>query len=275
MGSGGGGDASVINGNGPSHDAERGREVSAITAGSGLRDSVGDGATWLERARRNASSVLRSSIQLELQPGALAALADQRQQLQQLQQQQQQHVGATGPEQADRAAAVAAAQEAEEAYHGALQLDQNTKLSAFCMRPAIYHRPLNLISETACTFVLVWAILLFNDRRELFNEDPPPGGWTAVYANYLGFAFMALMMALSGPTGFCANPARDLGPRVAHALLPLPNKGSSEWGWAPVPFFGGYLGGFIAACFYQITRNLQDYPPWHTSATATFGGYWS
>jgi glycerol uptake facilitator protein len=112
-------------------------------------------------------------------------------------------------------------------------------LGTFSTGPAIRNLPWNLVTEIIGTFVLVFVILQF--------ANTPSGlGPLAVALLVLGIG-----ASLGGPTGYAINPARDLGPRIVHALLPIPNKGDSDWGysWVPVvgPLIGGALGGLLAA----------------------------
>jgi glycerol uptake facilitator protein len=112
-------------------------------------------------------------------------------------------------------------------------------LGTFSTGPAIRNLPWNLVTEVIGTFVLVFVILQF--------ANTPSGlGPLAVALLVLGIG-----ASLGGPTGYAINPARDLGPRIVHALLPIPNKGDSDWGysWVPVvgPIIGGALGGLLAA----------------------------
>ncbi len=109
---------------------------------------------------------------------------------------------------------------------------------SFSTGPAIRSTPWNLVTEIIGTFVLVFVILTF-------GGTPSGLGPLAVALLVVGIG-----VSLGGPTGYAINPARDLGPRIAHALLPIKGKGSSDWGysWIPVvgPLVGGALGGIVA-----------------------------
>lgn len=113
-----------------------------------------------------------------------------------------------------------------------------SKLAVFSTGPAIRSTPWNLVTEIIGTFVLVFVILTF-------GGTPSGLGPLAVALLVVGIG-----VSLGGPTGYAINPARDLGPRIAHALLPIKGKGSSDWSysWIPVvgPFVGGALGGIVA-----------------------------
>jgi glycerol uptake facilitator protein len=117
--------------------------------------------------------------------------------------------------------------------------DEGSKLAVFSTAPAIPSTVWNLVTEAIGTFVLVYVIVAF-------GSTPSGLGPLAVALLVVGIG-----ASLGGPTGYAINPARDLSPRIAHALLPIPNKGSSDWGysWVPVvgPLVGGMLGGFMAA----------------------------
>lgn len=114
-----------------------------------------------------------------------------------------------------------------------------SKLAVFSTGPAIRSNQWNLITEIIGTFVLVFVILTF-------GGTPSGLGPLSVALLVVGIG-----VSLGGPTGYAINPARDLGPRVAHALLPIKDKGSSDWSysWIPVvgPLIGGGLGGLVAA----------------------------
>ncbi|MFC7442993.1 MIP/aquaporin family protein [Laceyella putida] len=116
------------------------------------------------------------------------------------------------------------------------------KLAVFATSPAIKHVPSNLLSEIIGTFVLVFALLAFGSKGVVFAD----GLQTLV----VGFLIVAIGMSLGGTTGYAINPARDLGPRLAHAILPIPGKGSSEWGYAWIPVVGPVIGAVLAALLY-------------------------
>ena len=112
--------------------------------------------------------------------------------------------------------------------------DPATKLAVFSTGPAIRSYGWNFLTEVIGAFVLVYVILQFgNSSGEL--------GPLAVAMLVVGIG-----ASLGGPTGYAINPARDLGPRIAHALLPIKGKGSSDWGYAWVPVFGPIVGGVLA-----------------------------
>ena len=99
----------------------------------------------------------------------------------------------------------------------------------------------NVLSEVIGTFVLVFGVLA------IVNNELAPG----LAALLVGFLVWAIGLSLGGPTGYAINPARDLGPRIAHALLPIPGKGDSDWAYSWVPVVGPIVGGILGAVAYQ------------------------
>ncbi|WP_026675417.1 MIP/aquaporin family protein [Alkalihalobacterium bogoriense] len=119
--------------------------------------------------------------------------------------------------------------------------DQGAKLAVFSTAPAIRHTPSNLISEILGTAVLVFGILFIGANQ--FTEGLNP--------LIVGFLIVAIGLSLGGTTGYAINPARDLGPRIAHFLLPIAGKGSSDWSYAWIPVVGPVIGGILGARFYH------------------------
>lgn len=119
--------------------------------------------------------------------------------------------------------------------------DPAEKLGVFSTGPQYRNSTWNLITEIIATFVLVFVVLSF-------GETPTELGPLAVALLVVGIG-----ASLGGPTGYAINPARDLGPRIAHALVPIKGKGSSDWGysWVPIvgPIIGGVIGGLVAAAY--------------------------
>lgn len=113
----------------------------------------------------------------------------------------------------------------------------------FATSPAIKHISLNMLSEILATFVLVFALLGMSNVEGLAN------GLSNIYVCAL---ICGIGMSFGGTTGYAINPARDLAPRLAHELLPMPNKSTSQWDYAVVPLFGPVIGGVIAALLYRI-----------------------
>jgi glycerol uptake facilitator protein len=119
--------------------------------------------------------------------------------------------------------------------------DQGLKLAVFCTAPAIRRFGANLISEIIGTFVLVFVV------GAIFSKAVAASGPAAGLGPYLvGALVWGIGLSLGGTTGYAINPARDLGPRIAHAALPIAGKGPSDWGYAIVPVLGPLLGGGLA-----------------------------
>ena len=121
--------------------------------------------------------------------------------------------------------------------------DPGLKLAVFCTGPAIRNYAWNLITEIIGTFVLVFGVLMITAPWIVF-----PAGLGALI---IGLLVLAIGLSLGGPTGYAINPARDLGPRIMHAILPIPGKGGSDWSYAWVPVIGPLIGGAIAAIFFD------------------------
>lgn len=133
--------------------------------------------------------------------------------------------------------------------HFAITDDEGAKLACFSTGPAIRKPISNLISEIIGTFVLVFVIFHFADPTVTINNDPNAKiGLGTVGALPVTLLVWAIGLSLGGTTGYAINPARDLGPRIMHAILPV--KGSSDWSYAWVPVAGPILGAVIAALLY-------------------------
>lgn len=122
-------------------------------------------------------------------------------------------------------------------------VDSDTKLAVFCTGPAIRNIFGNLVSEIVGTFVLVYGVL---------SIASPKFGLGALDALPVALLVMSIGVSLGGTTGYAINPARDLGPRLMHALLPIPGKRDSDWGYAFVPVLGSIAGGVLAALLYGL-----------------------
>jgi glycerol uptake facilitator protein len=127
--------------------------------------------------------------------------------------------------------------------------DAGAKLGIFCTAPAIRHSPSNLLTEIIGTFILVLGALAIPSPKNLNVEL----GFSAGLGPLLvGLLVLSIGVSLGGPTGYAINPARDLGPRIAHFLLPIPGKGNSDWSYAWIPVFGPLIGGTLGALFYKL-----------------------
>jgi glycerol uptake facilitator protein len=125
--------------------------------------------------------------------------------------------------------------------------DQGLKLACFCTAPAIRRFGANLISEIIGTFVLVFVV------GAIFSKAVAVSGPAAGLGPYLvGALVWGIGLSLGGTTGYAINPARDFGPRVAHALLPIADKGTSDWGYAIVPILGPLIGGALAGALMRV-----------------------
>jgi glycerol uptake facilitator protein len=122
------------------------------------------------------------------------------------------------------------------------------KLGVFSTAPAIRHTPANLICEILGTAVLVLGVLAILSPA---NLQPDSGFDTGFGPALVGLLVGSIGLSLGGPTGYAINPARDLGPRLAHALLPIPGKGNSDWAYAWIPVAGPVLGGVLGACVFR------------------------
>jgi glycerol uptake facilitator protein len=119
--------------------------------------------------------------------------------------------------------------------------DTGAKLGVFCTAPAIRNVVANLLSEIIATFVLVFVV------GAIFSKSVSANGIAAGIGPYLVASLVwGIGLSLGGTTGYAINPARDLGPRIAHAILPIAGKGGSDWNYAPIPIVGPLLGGVLA-----------------------------
>ena len=128
--------------------------------------------------------------------------------------------------------------------------DQGAKLAVFSTAPAIPSRWSNLLGEIIGTFVLVAGVLFIGANK--FSEGLNPMA--------VGALVIAIGMCLGGTTGYAINPARDLAPRIAHFLLPVAGKGSSDWNYAAIPVVGPLLGGLMGALFHQAVSSATVQP---------------
>jgi len=124
--------------------------------------------------------------------------------------------------------------------------DPGLKLAVFSTGPAIRNTAANLITEIIGTFMLVFGV------AAIFENEAA----AALGAFFVGLLVLGIGMALGGPTGYAINPARDLGPRIIHAILPIPGKGNSDWeySWIPVagPVVGGVIGALAAKAIFDL-----------------------
>lgn len=138
--------------------------------------------------------------------------------------------------------------------HWRVTADPTLKLAVFSTGPAIRNPATNLISEIVGTFVLIFVASAIGARLGVVGTGGGAAGGPVNLSNITPFLVGALVwgigLSLGGPTGYAINPARDLGPRIAHAILPIPGKGSSDWGYSWIPVVGPIIGGIIGGLLY-------------------------
>jgi glycerol uptake facilitator protein len=122
--------------------------------------------------------------------------------------------------------------------------DPGLKLAVFCTAPAIRNTVSNIVTEVIGTFLLVFGVLA------IFADEATAA--TGLGALLVGFLVLAIGLSLGGPTGYAINPARDLGPRIMHAILPIPGKGPSDWGYAWIPVVAPLVGGALGALAFEL-----------------------
>ncbi len=135
--------------------------------------------------------------------------------------------------------------------HFAATADKDLKLAVFCTGPAIRSTVSNVVSEVIGTFVLVFAVL-YLAAPNIGGPGGSVGGLGALDALPVGLVVLVIGLALGGTTGYAINPARDLSPRLMHALLPIPGKRDSDWGYAWIPVVGPFVGGALAALAFLL-----------------------
>jgi glycerol uptake facilitator protein len=128
--------------------------------------------------------------------------------------------------------------------HWSQTVDASLKLMIFSTKPAIYKPMCNLLTEIIATAMLLIGIMAIVGGEQKVEASLQP--------YLIGMLIVGIGLSLGGPTGFAINPARDLGPRIAHAILPIPGKGSSEWYYAWIPIVGPMIGGALGIFCYQL-----------------------
>ena len=123
--------------------------------------------------------------------------------------------------------------------------DKDLKLAVFCTAPAIRNVIFNLLTEIIGTFVLVFGALSMSKSAQTLG---------ALDALPVALLILAIGLSLGGPTGYAINPARDLGPRIAHFILPIKNKRDSDWSYAWIPVVGPIVGGLAAAWLFNMLK---------------------
>ncbi|MES2094936.1 MAG: MIP/aquaporin family protein [Actinomycetota bacterium] len=133
--------------------------------------------------------------------------------------------------------------------------DPANKLGVFSTGPAIRSYGWNVVTEVIGTFVLVFVVIAFGSQPGTTNAGMP-SGLAALGALPVALLVVGIGASLGGPTGYAINPARDLGPRIAHAVLPIKGKGSSDWSYSWVPIVGPILGGTLAGLLANVLLPL-------------------
>lgn len=124
--------------------------------------------------------------------------------------------------------------------------DADTILATFATGPAIRHTPSNVIGEVIGTAVLIMVDMALGPNNMASGFNPM----------VVGFVVTSVGLSLGGTTGYAINPARDLGPRIMHAILPIANKGDSDWSYAWIPIVGPILGAVVGALLYNMALAL-------------------
>jgi glycerol uptake facilitator protein len=139
--------------------------------------------------------------------------------------------------------------------HWAITQDADLKLAVFCTGPAIRRPAANFLSETIATAAFMFALLAIGANAQTLARPGDidlsivfSGAWLPLL---VGALVLGVGLSLGGPTGYAINPARDLGPRIAHFLLPIPGKRDSDWGYAWIPIAGPLVGGMIGAQLFK------------------------
>ncbi|SOD12306.1 MIP/aquaporin family protein [Pedobacter xixiisoli] len=131
--------------------------------------------------------------------------------------------------------------------------DAGLKTAPFATGPAIANRKSNLFSEIIGTFVLIFVIFYITGGE--LGKEKTPIGLGSVGALPVAFLVWVIGLSLGGTTGYAINPARDLGPRIVHAIIPMKGKGSSNWNYAWIPVIGPVIGATLAALLHLILKN--------------------
>ncbi|GLU46433.1 MIP/aquaporin family protein [Nocardiopsis ansamitocini] len=140
--------------------------------------------------------------------------------------------------------------------HWRITEDADAKLAVFSTAPAVRNAPANFTTEVIGTFMLVLGILGIGANSGAITQDNVDLSAlfsTGIAPLLVGLLVLAIGLSLGGPTGYAINPARDLGPRIAHFLLPIPGKRDSDWSYAWIPVVGPVVGGVLGALVWKLT----------------------
>jgi glycerol uptake facilitator protein len=140
--------------------------------------------------------------------------------------------------------------------HWRLTPDRSAKLAVFCTAPAVRSTAANFVTEAIATALLLFGVLAIGANAEGWaragDVDLSQVFSRALQPLLVGILVLGIGLSLGGPTGYAINPARDLGPRIAHALLPIPGKGPSDWSYAWLPVIAPIAGGVAGAALYSF-----------------------
>ena len=140
--------------------------------------------------------------------------------------------------------------------HWGLTEDPAAKLGVFATGPAVRNTGANFVTETIGTALLLFGVLAIGANAEGWAKagevDLSQVFSRALQPLLVGILVLGIGLSLGGPTGYAINPARDLGPRIAHAILPIPGKGPSDWSYAWIPVAAPLVGGIAGAAFYTF-----------------------
>ena len=138
--------------------------------------------------------------------------------------------------------------------------EADAKLAVFCTAPEIRSAGANFVTELIGTAMLVFGVLAIAANASVIKEsstiDLSAVFSTGINPLLVGLLVWSIGMSLGGPTGYAINPARDLGPRIAHALLPIPGKRDADWGYAWIPVLGPIVGGVVGAWLFKLVSNV-------------------
>ena len=131
--------------------------------------------------------------------------------------------------------------------------DPVLKRGVFCTIPQIRNPVNNFITEVVGTAMLLFGVVaIVGNAQNFANQDLSTIFSVGIVPLIIGFLVLAIGLSLGGPTGYAINPARDLGPRIAHAILPIPGKGDSDWAYSWIPVVAPIVGGIIGAVLYSF-----------------------
>lgn len=132
--------------------------------------------------------------------------------------------------------------------------DKNAIMATFCTTPAIRNLPINFLSELVGTFVLLFAVFYIVPPELIIENQSVSFGLGSLGALPVALIVWVIGLSLGGTTGYAINPARDLGPRIVHALLPIKGKRDSDWSYSWIPVIGPLIGGALAAILYLVLK---------------------